>query len=49
MESPLSLELLGGNFKDGATVQVDVDEEDNKIIFQKSEPIKKKSKQHADV
>jgi hypothetical protein len=27
---------------------VDVDEEKNKIIFTKSEPIKKKSRQHAD-
>jgi ATP-dependent Clp protease ATP-binding subunit ClpC len=48
VESPLSLELLGGKFKDGATVQVDVDVENNKIIFHKSEPVKKKSKQHAD-
>jgi len=48
VESPLSLELLGGKFKDGATVLIDVDEENNKIIFHKSEPIKKKSKQHAD-
>ena len=48
VESPLSMELLGGNFKDGATVQVDVDEEKDKIIFHKSEPAKKKSKQHAD-
>ena len=48
VESPLSLELLGGNFKDGATVQVNVDEENNKIVFQKSEPIKRKSKQTAD-
>src|SRR5512147_2299087 len=48
VESPLSLELLGGKYKDGATVQIDVDEENNKIVFRKSEPIKKKSKQHAD-
>ncbi|HUE99745.1 MAG TPA: AAA family ATPase [Anaerolineales bacterium] len=50
VESPLSVELLGGQFKDGATVQVDVDmdEEKHKIIFHKSEPIKKKSKQHAE-
>ena len=48
VESPLSLELLGGNYKDGATVQVDVDPEKNKIAFHKSEPVKKKSKQHAD-
>ena len=49
VESPLSMELLGGKFKDGATVQVDVDEKENKIIFHTSEPVKKKkSKQHAD-
>ena len=48
VESPLSMELLGGNFKDGATVQVNVDEEKNKIVFQLSEPVKKKSKQTAD-
>jgi ATP-dependent Clp protease ATP-binding subunit ClpC len=48
VESPLSVELLSGKYKDGATVQVDVDEENNKIVFHKSEPIKKKSRQHAD-
>jgi ATP-dependent Clp protease ATP-binding subunit ClpC len=49
VESPLSVELLGGKFKDGATVLVDVDEENNKITFLRSEPLtKKKSKQHAD-
>jgi ATP-dependent Clp protease ATP-binding subunit ClpC len=48
VESPLSMELLGGKFKDGATVQVNVDEEKNKIVFESSEPVKKKSKQHAD-
>ncbi len=48
VESPLSVELLSGKYKDGATVQVDVDEENNKIIFHKSEPIKKKTKQHVD-
>ncbi|HEU0292341.1 MAG TPA: AAA family ATPase [Anaerolineales bacterium] len=48
VESPLSVELLGGKFKDGATVVVDVDEEKNKIVFQTSEPVKKKSKQHAE-
>jgi hypothetical protein len=42
------LELLGGKFKDGATVLVDVDEEKNKIKFQTSEPVKKKTKQHAE-
>jgi ATP-dependent Clp protease ATP-binding subunit ClpC len=49
VESPLSVELLSGKFKDGATVLVDVDEEKNKIVFETSQPItKKKSKQHAD-
>ena len=48
VESPLSMELLGGKFKDGATVQVDVDEEKNKIKFHTSEPVKRKTKQHAD-
>ncbi len=48
VESPLSVELLGGKFKDGATVQVDVDEEKNKIIFHTSEPVRKKAKQHAE-
>jgi len=48
VESPLSMDLLGGKFKDGATVQVDVDEENNKIVFQTSEPVKKKAKQHAE-
>jgi hypothetical protein len=40
--------LLGGKFKDGALVTVDVDEQKNKIVFQTSELVKKKSKQHAD-
>ncbi|MBN2115402.1 MAG: AAA family ATPase [Anaerolineales bacterium] len=48
VESPLSLELLGGKFKDGATVQVDVDEEKNKIVFHTSQAVKKKTNQHAD-
>jgi len=48
VESPLSVELLSGKFKDGATVVVEVDEEKNKIVFHTSEPVKKKSKQHAD-
>jgi ATP-dependent Clp protease ATP-binding subunit ClpC len=48
VESSLSMELLSGKFKDGATVQVDVDEEKNKIVFHTSELVNKKSKQHAD-
>jgi ATP-dependent Clp protease ATP-binding subunit ClpC len=49
VESPLSIELLSGKFKDGATVQVDVDEEKNKIMFLTSDPVRKKSQQPADV
>ena len=48
VESPLSVELLSGKFKDGAAVQVGVDENNNKIVFETSEPVKKKSKQHAE-
>jgi ATP-dependent Clp protease ATP-binding subunit ClpC len=51
VESPLSVELLSGKYKDkdGATILVDVDEEKNKIVFHSSEPVtKKKSKQHAE-
>jgi ATP-dependent Clp protease ATP-binding subunit ClpC len=48
VESPLSLELLGGKFKDGASVQVDVEDEKNKIIFHTSQAVKKKSKQPAE-
>ena len=45
VESPLSVELLSGKFKDGAVVMVDV--LDNKIVFQ-TEAAKKKSKQKVD-
>jgi len=46
VESPLSVELLAGKFKDGAAVSVDVDTEANKIVFQTSAPVvKKKSKE----
>lgn len=49
VESPLSMELLGGKFKDGAEVIVDVDEKENKIIFSSSAPAKKKkSKQEVE-
>jgi len=44
VESPLSKELLGGKFKDGGNVQVDVDEEENKIVFEISEATAKKKK-----
>ena len=46
VESPLSVELLGGKYKDGVVVQVDVDAEANKIIFHTTAAAKKsKSKQ----
>ncbi|MEN9562784.1 MAG: hypothetical protein RIR73_1028, partial [Chloroflexota bacterium] len=49
VESPLSMELLGGKFKDGAEVIVDVDEKENKIVFNSSAPTKKKrSKQEVE-
>jgi len=49
VESPLSIELLGGKFKDGAEVTVDVDTEENKIVFSSSAPAKKrKSQQEVD-
>jgi len=49
VESPLSMELLGGKFKDGAIVHVDVDEANNKIAFQiTGAPVKKKNEQHAE-
>jgi ATP-dependent Clp protease ATP-binding subunit ClpC len=47
VESPLSVELLGGKFKDGAVVTVDVDAKENKIIF-RTEAAVKKSKQKID-
>ena len=47
VESPLSVELLGGKFKDGVVVLVDV--KDNKIIFHTEAAIvKRKSKQKVD-
>jgi len=47
VESPLSVELLAGKFKDGATVVVDVDEKKNAITFQTAEHVKK-AKQRVD-
>jgi ATP-dependent Clp protease ATP-binding subunit ClpC len=47
VESPLSVELLGGKFKDGVAVTVDV--KDNKIVFKtEAAPVKRKSKQKVD-
>jgi len=49
VESPLSVELLGGKYKDGVVVTVDVDAEANKIIFHTEASKKnKKSKQKVD-
>jgi ATP-dependent Clp protease ATP-binding subunit ClpC len=41
VESPLSVELLSGKFKDGVIVQVDVDEEKNALVFTPSQPVSK--------
>ena len=38
------MELLEGKFKEGGNVQVDVDEENDKIVFQISESVTKKKK-----
>jgi ATP-dependent Clp protease ATP-binding subunit ClpC len=47
VESPLSVDLLAGKYKNGATVLVDVDETKNKIMFHAAEALKR-SKQPAD-
>ena len=48
VESPLSVELLGGKFKDGVVVLIDV--KDNKIVFHtEALPVKKKSKQKVEI
>jgi ATP-dependent Clp protease ATP-binding subunit ClpC len=49
VESPLSVELLGGKFKDGAVVNVDVDEKENKIIFHTEVATVKKAKRKVEV
>jgi ATP-dependent Clp protease ATP-binding subunit ClpC len=41
VESPMSVELLAGKFNDGATVQVDVDEKENKLIFNTAQAVPK--------
>lgn len=45
VESPLSIELLGGKFKDGAVVMVDVDAKENKLIFHTALATTKKTRQ----
>jgi len=47
VESPLSVELLEGKFKDDTTVQVDVDEKKNELFFTTEQPVKK-AKQSVD-
>jgi ATP-dependent Clp protease ATP-binding subunit ClpC len=46
VESPLSVELLGGKFKDGALVMVDV--KDDQIVFQSDAAPAKKTKHKVD-
>jgi ATP-dependent Clp protease ATP-binding subunit ClpA len=41
VESPLSVDLLAGKYKDGATVLVDVDEKKNQIVFHAAEALKR--------
>jgi len=41
VESPLSVELLGGNYKDGVTVLMDVDSQNNKLTFQTEKQVAK--------
>jgi ATP-dependent Clp protease ATP-binding subunit ClpC len=41
VESPLSVELLAGKFKDGATVEVDVDKKEDKLTFTTAQAISK--------
>ncbi|NOY99721.1 MAG: AAA domain-containing protein [Chloroflexi bacterium] len=48
VESPLSVQLLKGEFSGGASVLVDVDAKKDKIVFQTGEKVAKKTKQPAD-
>ena len=41
VESPLSVDLLAGKYKDGGTVLVDVDEKKNQIVFHAAEALKR--------
>jgi len=41
VESPLSVDLLAGKYKDGATVLVDVDEKKNQVVFHAGQALKK--------
>ena len=48
VESPLSISLLSGEFARGGTVLVDVDEQENKLVFRPGEPIQAESPQPAE-
>jgi len=41
LESPLSMQLLAGDFKEGVSVLVDVDEKENTLNFDTGQPVKK--------
>jgi ATP-dependent Clp protease ATP-binding subunit ClpC len=41
VESPLSVELLSGKYRDGVTVQVDVDEQKNTLFFTPAQRVSK--------
>jgi ATP-dependent Clp protease ATP-binding subunit ClpC len=41
VESPMSVDLLAGKFKDDNIVQVDVDEKKNKLVFTTGQPVAK--------
>ena len=47
VESPLSMKLLKGDFSEGGSILVDVDTEENKIVFMEGEPMPK-TKKNAD-
>jgi len=49
VESPLSISVLAGEFKDGDTVVVDLDEEAKQLVFRKEETAKKKKEEPAEV
>ena len=48
VESPLSMQLLQGDFKNGGSILVDLDSEKNEIVFMEGEDMPK-SKKKADV
>ena len=44
VESPLSMQLLQGDFKDGGSILIDLDTEKNEIVFMEGEKIPKNKK-----